>query len=136
MDILRGFYLYLICLGTFLAIDFTWLGLVAREFYRRELGELMSDSVNWTAAFVFYLLFVVGIIVFVVNPAVQKSSLGWSIGVGFLFGVIAYATYDLTNLATLAGWSLKVTVVDMIWGGVLSATVSLVGYLVGGRFLA
>lgn len=135
MDILRGFYLYLICLGTFLVIDFTWLGLIAREFYRRELGELMSDSVNWTAAFVFYLLFVVGIVVFVVNPAIEKSSLVWSIGAGFLFGVIAYATYDLTNLATLAGWSLKVTVVDMVWGGALSATVSLVGYLVGGRFL-
>lgn len=109
--------------------------MVAREFYRRELGELMSDSINWTAAFVFYLLFVVGIVVFVVNPAIQKSLLGWCIGAGLLFGVIAYATYDLTNLATLTGWSLKVTVVDMVWGGVLSATVSLVGYLVGVRFL-
>lgn len=77
----------------------------------------------------------VGIVVFVVNPAIQKSSLGWCIGAGLLFGVIAYTTYDLTNLATLTGWSLKVAVVDMIWGGVLSATISLVGYLVGGRFL-
>lgn len=95
----------------------------------------MSDSINWTAAFVFYLLFVVGIVVFVVNPAIQKSSLGWCIGAGLLFGVIAYATYDLTNLATLTGWPLKVAVIDMIWGGVLSVTVSLVGYLVGVRFL-
>ncbi|MBS3765962.1 DUF2177 family protein [Candidatus Bipolaricaulota bacterium] len=135
MNLLRQIYLYLICLGAFLVVDFTWLGVVARNFYREELGELMADSTNWMAAFSFYLLFVVGIVLFVVNPAIQKESLGWSIGIGFLFGLIAYATYDLTNLATLANWSLKVTLVDLVWGGVLSATVSLVGYLVGVNFL-
>jgi uncharacterized membrane protein len=135
MNLLRQIYLYLICLGAFLVIDFTWLGVVARNFYRRELGELMADSTNWAAAFAFYLLFVVGIVLFVVNPAIQKDSLGWSIGIGFLFGLIAYATYDLTNLATLANWSLRVTLVDLVWGGVLSASVSLVGYLAGTSFL-
>lgn len=121
----RGFFgdrIYLVrCCGT--------------EFYRRELGELMADSTNWAAAFAFYLLFVVGIVLFAVNPAVQKDSLGWSIGMGFLFGLITYATYDLTNLATLAGWPLRVTLVDLVWGGVLSASVSLVGYLAGTSFL-
>lgn len=135
MNLLRQIYLYLICLGAFLVIDFTWLGIVARNFYREELGELMADSTNWTAAFSFYLLFVVGILLFVVNPAIQKNSLGWSIGIGFIFGLITYATYDLTNLATLANWSLKVTLIDMVWGGVLSAAVSLIGYLAGVSFL-
>ena len=128
-------YLYLICLGTFLAIDFFWLGVVAKKFYRQELGELMAESTNWTAAFGFYLLFIVGVLVFVVNPAVEKGSLARSIGLGFLFGLISYATYDLTNLATLSGWPLKVTGVDLVWGGVLSAIVSTVGYLAATSFL-
>lgn len=95
----------------------------------------MADSTNWAAAFTFYLLFVVGIVLFVVNPAIQKDSLGWSVGMGFLFGLITYASYDLTNLTTLAGWPLWVTLVDLVWGGVLSASVSLVGYLAGTSFL-
>ncbi|MCF7876605.1 DUF2177 family protein [Candidatus Bipolaricaulota bacterium] len=135
MDLLNQIYLYLICLGTFLAVDFLWLGVVARKFYRQELGELMAESTNWTAAIVFYLLFVVGLLVFVINPALEKSSLIRSIGFGFLFGIISYATYDLTNLATLSGWSLKVTGVDLVWGGFLSAIVSTVGYLAASAFL-
>lgn len=135
MDILNQIYLYLICLGTFLAVDFFWLGVVARKFYRQELGELMAESTNWAAAMVFYLLFIVGVLVFVVNPALEKGSLIRSTGFGFLFGLITYATYDLTNLATLAGWSLKVTGVDLLWGGVLSAIVSTVGYLAAKAFL-
>lgn len=135
MDILNQIYLYLICLGTFLAVDFFWLGVVARKFYRQELGELMAESTNWAAAMVFYLLFIVGVLVFVVNPALEKGSLIRSTGFGFLFGLITYATYDLTNLATLAGWSLKVTGVDLLWGGVLSAIVSTVGYLAANTFL-
>lgn len=134
MDILNQIYLYLICLGTFLAVDFFWLGVVAKKFYRQELGELMAESTNWAAAFIFYLLFVAGVLVFVVNPALEKGSLIRSVGLGFLFGLIAYATYDLTNLATLSGWSLKVTGVDLVWGGVVSAIVSTVGYLVGNAF--
>ena len=135
MDFLNQLYLYLICLGTFLAVDFFWLGVVARKFYRQELGELMAESTNWAAAVVFYLLFVVGILVFVVNPALEKGSLARSIGLGFLFGIITYATYDLTNLATLSGWSLRVTAVDLLWGGVLSAIVSTVGYVTANAIL-
>ena len=136
MNLLNQIYLYLICLGTFLAVDFLWLGVVARNFYRQEIGKLLAESTNWAAAIVFYLLFVVGIVVFVVNPALEKGSLARSIGLGFLFGLITYATYDLTNLATLSGWSLKVTVVDLAWGGVLSAIVSTVGYFVANTLFA
>lgn len=133
---LQQIYLYLICLGTFLVVDLFWLGIVARSFYREQLGSLMADSTNWTAAIIFYLLFVAGVLIFVVNPAVEKGALGQSIGFGFLFGLITYATYDLTNLATLDGWPLKLTMVDLAWGGVLSAIVSLVGYLAASNIFA
>lgn len=113
-----------------MVIDLTWLGVVAKSFYRDQLGKLMADSVNWWAGGIFYLLFVAGLLVFVVNPAIAKESIGWCVGIGFLFGVITYSTYDLTNLSTLKDWPLKVTVVDLIWGGVLSASVSIVGFLV------
>lgn len=136
MEILQQIYLYLICLGTFLLVDLFWLGIVAREFYRKQLETWMAESTNWTAAIIFYLLFVVGVLIFVVNPAVEKGSLARSIGFGFLFGLITYATYDLTNLATLADWPLSLTLVDLAWGGVLSAIVSVVGYLVATSVLA
>ncbi len=136
IKLLQQIYLYLICLGTFLVVDLFWLGIVARNFYRNQLGSLMADSTNWAAAIIFYLLFVAGVVIFVVNPAVEKGALGRSIGFGFLFGLITYATYDLTNLATLAGWPLKLTMVDLAWGGVLSAIVSLVGYLAASNIFA
>ncbi|MBS3812644.1 DUF2177 family protein [Candidatus Bipolaricaulota bacterium] len=130
MNVYRGFLLYLIMLGAFFAIDMTWLGVVARGFYRNQLGPLMADSVNWLAAIIFYLLFIVGVLLFVVNPALDEGSLWRAVGMGILFGVITYSTYDLTNLSTLQGWPLKMTIVDIIWGGVLSASISVVGYLV------
>ncbi len=130
MNLYRGFVLYLVMLGTFFAVDMVWLGVVARGFYRNQLGELMADSVNWLAAIIFYFLFVVGVLLFVVNPALDRGSVWWAVGMGILFGVITYSTYDLTNLSTLQGWPLKMTVVDIIWGGVLSASISTVGYIV------
>ena len=135
MQLLNQIYLYLICLGTFLVLDFIWLGVIARGLYREELGKFMAESPNWAAAAVFYLLFIVGILVFVVNPGLQKDSLSWTLGLGFLFGVITYATYDLTNLATIADWPLKVTVIDLIWGGTLSVAVSVVGYVAYTNFI-
>ncbi|MFP4588976.1 MAG: DUF2177 family protein [Candidatus Acetothermia bacterium] len=123
--------LYLISLGAFLIIDFTWLGWVAKDFYARHLDELMSRQINWPAAFFFYLLFVGGLLVFVIEPALDRGSLFSAILRGAFFGIVAYATYDLTNLATLEDWPIVVTVVDLIWGGVLSGLVSAVGYLLG-----
>lgn len=121
---LKPIALYLIATITFFAIDLTWLGLVARKFYFSQLGHLMKTDINWVAAISFYLLFIVGIIVFVVYPAINSNSLQKAILLGALFGFIAYATYDLTNLATLKDWPLKLVIVDMIWGAVLSATVA------------
>ena len=123
--------LYLATLVAFFAIDMVWLGLVARTFYRKYLGFLMTASPNWLPAIIFYLLFVVGILVLAVLPGLDANSLKTTLLRGALLGLIAYATYDLTNLATLKDWPLTVTVVDLIWGTVLSTAVSCVGYLAG-----
>ena len=112
----------------FFAVDMLWLGLLAKDFYRKHLGGFLSDRVNWTAAIIFYLIFIVGIFVFVILPAVEKSSLLKAIGLGAFFGFITYATYDLTNLATLKNWPLTIVIVDMAWGAVLTAIVSAAGY--------
>jgi len=125
--------LYAIALPVFFAIDMTWLGLVAKNFYRGQIGSLMKDDINWTAAIIFYLLFIVGLVIFVITPAVEKGSWMHALLFGALFGFIAYATYDLTNLATLKDWPLLVTVVDMMWGAVLAASVSTVTYFIASK---
>jgi uncharacterized membrane protein len=123
--------LYVCAFVGFLAIDMVWLTLVARGFYRRQLGFLLSDQPNWWAAIAFYLLFVVGLLVFAVVPALQAGSLGRALLLGGFFGLVTYATYDLTNHATVKNWPWMVTLVDMTWGLVLAASVSCIGFLVG-----
>jgi uncharacterized membrane protein len=123
--------IYVSALVGFLAIDMVWLGIVARGFYRRQLGFLLADEVNWWAAGSFYLLFVGGVLVFAVAPGLQASSLPRTLLLGGLLGLVTYGTYDLTNLATVRSWPLVVTVVDLAWGTVLAAAVSGIGYLAG-----
>jgi uncharacterized membrane protein len=125
---------YVSALVAFLAIDLIWLGIVARGFYRRQIGFLLADQVNWWAALGFYLLFVAGVLVFAVGPALEARSPRKALLLGGFFGLVAYATYDLTNLATLKGWPLIVTLVDLAWGTLLAAAVSGIGYLAGTRF--
>ena len=119
---------YLLTLLIFLIVDFLWLGLIAKQFYQRYLGHLFSEQVFWPAAFLFYLLFVFGLMVFVLSPALKAEALKQALLLGMLYGLITYATYDLTNLALLKGWPLKVVVVDIFWGIVLSGIVSSAGY--------
>jgi len=130
---MTGYYikLYFVTLAAFLAIDAVWLALVARTFYSRYLDWLMAANPNWLAALAFYLLFVVGVLVFVVVPGVEDGSLRTTLLRGALFGLIAYGTYDLTNLATVKNWPLTITVVDMAWGTALSVAVSYVGFVAG-----
>lgn len=125
--------LYTLTLVAFFAIDMVWLGLVARTFYRNQLGSLMASNPNWYAAIIFYLLFVAGILVFVVLPGLQTGSLKTTLLHAAFFGLITYATYDLTNLATLKDWPLKVTLIDMAWGVILSVLVSYVSILIANR---
>ena len=124
---------YCIALPIFFALDMVWLGLAAKNFYAKHIGFLMKTNVNWAAAILFYLLFIAGLVVFVVTPAIEKGSWARARLFGALFGLITYATYDLTNLATLKNWSLAVTVVDLIWGTVLAASVSVATYAVAAK---
>ena len=123
--------LYLCTLVAFFAIDMVWLGLVAQGFYQKHLGFLLRPSPNWPAAITFYLLFVFGILVFVVIPSLQAGSTKKVLLLGALFGLITYATYDLTNLATVKDWPWIVTVVDLLWGGVLATAVGYLGFVAG-----
>ena len=127
--------LYAIALPVFFAIDMIWLGLVATNFYRGQIGSLMKTDINWTAAIVFYLLFIVGLVFFVITPAIEKGSWTYALLVGAFFGFITYATYDLTNLATLKDWPLLVTIVDLVWGAVLAASVSTVTYFIAHKII-
>jgi uncharacterized membrane protein len=125
--------LFLIALPVFFAIDLVWLGLIAKKFYNQHLGFLMRPDVGWFAAIVFYLLFISGLVTFVITPAVEKHSLMNAVLFGAFFGLVTYSTYDLTNLATLKDWPLLVTVVDLVWGMVLSASVSFVTYIIANK---
>ncbi len=108
----------------FALIDAIWLSFVANKLYRSQLGNLLLEKPNLPAAILFYLVFLVGLVVFVINPALAAGSWKLAIGLGALFGLVTYATYDLTNLATLKGYPLTMTVIDMIWGTVLTASVA------------
>ena len=123
--------LYALTVPIFFAIDMLWLGYAAKEFYQQNLARFLSSEVNWTAALLFYLLYIAGILIFAVVPALERDSLGWAGLMGGLFGFFTYATYDLTNLATLDDWPLKVVVVDIAWGVVLCAVVATCSFVIG-----
>jgi uncharacterized membrane protein len=127
--------LFFVALPVFFVIDMVWLVLVAKKFYDKQIGFLLKPDINWSAAILFYLLFVAGIVTFVVMPAIGKHSWVHALVYGALFGLITYATYDLTNLATMKDWPLTVTIVDLIWGMIVSASVSILTYLIAVKFV-
>jgi uncharacterized membrane protein len=135
MTLSAFFKLYAVAVVTFLVIDLTWLGVVARSFYQAQMGHLMRANVNWVAAVAFYLVFVCGIVVLAVWPAVERESLTYAVVLGALLGLVTYAAYDLTNLATLEGFPVTVALVDLVWGAALCATVSGITYLASTRLL-
>ena len=122
--------LYFIALPVFLAIDMIWLGLIAKNFYAKQIGFLMKSNINWLAAIIFYLLFIVGLVLFVIVPAMQKNSWLQALLFGALFGLITYATYDLTNLATIKDWPVLVTIIDLIWGTTVAGAVSVISFFI------
>lgn len=135
MGVRKAILLYLLTVPVFFLIDMVWLGVVAKRFYRRHLGNFLSDTVNWPAALIFYLLFIVGILVFAVLPGLDKNSFSHTLVMGILFGFFTYATYDLTNLATMKDWPIVIVIVDILWGMVLSGSVASISYLIAGRVL-
>src|SRR5680860_1080516 len=116
----RYLLLYVLTVPVFFVIDLVWIGVVARGLYQREIGSLLLDSPRWVIALGFYLLYIVGIVALAVLPGYASGSLFEVVWRGALLGLVAYATYDLTNLATIKGWSATVTLIDMVWGAVLT----------------
>jgi uncharacterized membrane protein len=125
--------LYFIALPVFLGIDMVWLTLIAKNFYADQLGYLMAKNPNLIAAFIFYLIFIAGIVFFVITPALDKKLWTQALFAGAFFGLVTYATYDLTNLATIKDWPLIITIIDLVWGTVVSASVSTITYFLAVR---
>jgi len=121
---------YLLTFAVFFVIDMAWLGFIAKDLYRKHLSGFLSDEVNWPAAFIFYLLFIIGVFIFAILPAVEKDSVRTAMILGGLFGFFTYATYDLTNLATLRNWPVVIVCIDVVWGFVLTSMVSTAGFYI------
>ncbi|HEX6247816.1 MAG TPA: DUF2177 family protein [Nocardioidaceae bacterium] len=119
---------YLLAMAVFLALDMVWLTLVAPDLYDRYLGDLLADEPNVAAAVLFYAIFVAGLLHFVVRPALEKESARDALVRGAAFGLVTYATWDLTSLAVIEGFPVTIAVIDMTWGAVLAAGVSTVTY--------
>jgi uncharacterized membrane protein len=125
---------YVATLLVFTGIDLIWLGYVAHGYYRSQIGHLLAEQLNMTAAIAFYLLYALGLMIFAVQPAAAAGGVSKALLLGSMFGLFCYATYDLTNLATLKNWSLTLSLADMGWGAVLSGVAAAAGTWVAQRF--
>ena len=129
----RFLALYVAAALVFFPLDMVFLGRVARNFYKAQLGDLLLPQPNWGVAVAFYALYLVGIVVFVLQPAAEAGP-SWPsvLGQGALFGLVAYGTYDLTNLATMRGFPPSIAIFDMIWGAVLTGVSAAIGLALAG----
>lgn len=127
---------YLVTAVVFFGLDYVWLSRVAAGFYRDRLGHLLMDQPNLVAAGLFYLAYVAGIVYFAVAPALGSGSAASAFLAGAVLGLVAYGTYDMTNLSTLRDWSVAVTVVDIAWGTLLTGVSAWAGYLLTVRLAA
>lgn len=134
--VLRYLFIYLATGLVFWLADAIWLGVVIKDFVLRELGNLILTAPRKTPAILFYLLYVFGVVVFAVLPALDSNSPTRAIVLGALLGLVAYATYDLSNLATLKNWSVRFVLVDVSWGAVVTALASVSGFLISRAFVA
>lgn len=123
--------LYLLTVPVFFAVDMVWLGWVAADFYQQQIGHLLAAEVNWAAALAFYLLYILGILIFAVVPGLKRRSLAHTLTMAPAFGFFTYATYELTNMATLPDWPLKLVLVDTLWGVVLCTSVASLSFGIG-----
>ncbi len=132
---MKNLLLYGITTIIFFAIDMVWLGVVARNLYKQKLGFILSPEVNWAAAIIFYLIYIGGILFFAVLPASKEMSWQTALLNGALLGGMCYATYDLTNMATIAKWPLEIVVIDIVWGMELTGSVATLSYIASAKFL-
>jgi len=123
--------LWAICTVVFFALDFTWIATATSRVYKPYLGPLLSDTPKLGVAAVFYLMFVVGVVALAVVPALQEGSVLGALWRGALLGLLAYATYDLTNLATIRDWPWQVSAIDLVWGTCLNGVVAVAGFYAG-----
>ena len=121
---------FIITFIVFMGIDLIWLGLIAKNLYSKHIGYIMRTPPNWVAAILFYVLFIVGLMFFALYPALEKGQVWYALFYGAFFGFICYATYDLTNLATLKGWPITITLIDLIWGTVLGGLTTTLSYYI------
>lgn len=131
---LNTFYTYLIAFITFLAIDMVWLNFAAKDLYRRAIGQFLAANPNISAAFIFYAAYIAALVYFVINPARQDGNFGQALIRAAVFGGICYATYDLTNLAVMKDWPLSLSIIDIIWGMVLTMSVTAITLILLQRF--
>ena len=124
----KAVWAYIGALLAFLVLDGLWLGVLMSSTYKELLGPLMLAQPKWGPAIVFYLLYVLGVVFFVVLPALARASARRAALAGAFFGLVAYGTYDMTNWATLQGWSAQLALMDMAWGGLLTCLAALSGY--------
>ena len=130
MDVAFYLKLYALTVPVFFMIDLIWLGVIAKGFYQKNLSYILSPQVNWPAAILFYLLYIAGILIFAVVPAMAKESWQHAMLFGALFGFFTYMTYELTNLALLKGWPLNIVFVDILWGVMLCTAVATLSYII------
>lgn len=134
---MRELLIKLATTGTIMGVfDAFWLSVVAKKFYEKYIGSLLLEKFNMTAALLFYSIYVIGVVLFVINPALEKDSLSHAALYGALFGLVAYATYDLTNRATLKGFPWTVVVVDLLWGTLLTMAVSAISFTLIRRWIS
>ncbi len=118
--------LYLIAASTFIILDALWLGWIAKSMYQISIGDKMKSPPNWLAALAFYIIFIAGLLYFSVYPSIESGNLMKALINGSLIGLLTYSTYGLTNLATLKGWPLKMTLIDILWGAFICSATSLI----------
>ncbi len=126
---------YIMTLILFVGIDALWLGIIAKDFYNKHLGALISPTVRWVAVVIFYLMYAAGILIFAVYPAIAVSSWRRAVLLGGLFGLFCYGTYELTNMATLAQWSWGIVLTDTLWGIFITSLVTVLSFLIYTNFL-
>jgi uncharacterized membrane protein len=124
------FKVYILAFLVFILIDSIWLGLIAKKLYKKQIGFLMKENFDMKVALIFYLVFIVGLVFFVLNNAIINQSWQYALFAGMFYGFITYATYDITNLATIKDWPVMLTVIDIIWGSLLCCTTSIITYLI------
>ncbi|EAG8908436.1 DUF2177 family protein [Listeria monocytogenes] len=127
--------LFLTSAVVFLVFDLFWLLVASKKMYQQFIGDLMGD-VRLAPAVIFYFIYVVGVTFFVLLPGTEKGSLGYTILAGALFGLVCYATYDLTNLATLKDWPITMTIIDLVWGTAVTTVTSVIVYFINLHFFS